>query len=48
VFLVGMKADLEHKRQVPKESAIAFQRKHSLTYFTESSSLDGTNITKLF
>jgi hypothetical protein len=43
-----MKADLEHKRQVAKETAIAFQHDHNLTYFTESSSLDGTNITKLF
>lgn len=48
VFLVGNKQDLESEREVSRETAINFQRKHNIKYFCETSAKSGENIEILF
>lgn len=47
IMLVGNKSDLEHKRQVSKEEAIAFAEKHELA-FIETSAQEGTGVQSAF
>lgn len=47
IILVGNKADLEHRREVPKESGQAFAKKHGLL-FLETSAKNNTNVEDAF
>lgn len=47
IILVGNKADLEHRRQVPKETGQEFADKHGLL-FLETSAKDNINVDQAF
>ena len=48
IFLIGNKADLEDKRQVPKEIGEKFVNEHKLNFFSEASAKTGFNIQNIF
>lgn len=47
IILVGNKADLEHRREVPKEAGEAFAKQHGLL-FLETSAKNNTNVEEAF
>ena len=46
--MVGNKLDLESRREVPREKALQFQKKHGIKYWIETSAKSGDNINQLF
>lgn len=46
-ILVGNKADLEVKREVPQERAMEYAKKNKMSFY-ETSAKDGTNIENIF
>jgi GTPase SAR1 family protein len=47
IVLVGTKIDLEHRRQVSREEAMAFAEEYKIPYI-ETSSKTGANISEIF
>ena len=48
IFLIGNKADLEEKRQVPKEKGEEFCKSHGINFFLETSARTGFNAQNVF
>lgn len=48
IYLIGNRADLEDKRQVSREDAIAFCEEEEITHFYETSAMSGQNVEKVF
>ena len=48
IFLIGNKADLEEKREVPKEKGEEFCKSHGINFFLETSARTGFNAQNVF
>ena len=48
IFLIGNKADLEEKRQIPKEMGEEFCKNHGIQFFLETSAKTGFNAQNVF
>ena len=48
IFLIGNKADLEEKREVPKEKGEEFCKSHGINFFVETSARTGFNAQNVF
>ena len=48
IILIGNKADLEEKREVPTEKGKAFFKDHNLSLFLETSAKTGFNVQEIF
>ena len=48
IFLIGNKADLEDKRQIPKEKGEIFVNENKLSFFSETSAKTGLNVQNIF
>ena len=48
IFLIGNKADLEDKRQIPKEKGEILVNENKLNFFSEASAKTGFNVQNIF